>query len=996
VYLNTHSYYSYKYGTISPEQVMFTSHEMGMEQIAVTEINNTSSAMDFIRLGQKHGFRVAVGIDFRNGNDQQYIGLAINNDGFYELNKYLTKHLHQGLTFMPHAPSFYAACTIYPFSKADKVLKTKLRENEYIGVRPCDLNKLRFSPWYAFKDKLVMLHTATFRNKSDFNAHRLLRAIDNNTLLSKLEKSEEGNPNDLFISKQELLDLYAGFPYIIENTMRLLDQCHVEFGFGQGQNNNIKTYTGSLRGDLNLLKQKCKEGLPYRYSDPSKEILERVDKEIDIISKKQFVSYFLVNWDIVKYAQQKKYFYVGRGSGANSIVAYLLRITDVDPVELDLYFERFINLYRTNPPDFDIDFSWTDREDITRYIFNTFQNTALLGTYNTFQLRSVVRELGKVFGMPKHEIDALSAMRKNPRDLDGLARLVMQYSHYIHEFPSHLSVHSSGIIITDRPTEYFSATFMPPKGFPTAQFDMLIAEDAGILKFDILSQRGLGKIKDAVEIAHQNQPGIPRIDIHDIKKFKKDEKVKGLLREGQAMGCFYVESPAMRMLMKKLRVDNYLGLVAASSIIRPGVARSGMMREYILRYRFPEQRERAHPVMQDIMPETYGVMVYQEDVIKVAHYFAGLSLAEADVLRRAMSGKFRSREEFQKVKDKFFLNCFNRGYPGETTYEIWYQIESFAGYAFSKGHSASYAVESFQSLYLKAHFPLEFMVAVVNNSGGFYRTEHYFHEARMHGANILPPCVNNSHTETVIKGKDIYLGLDLLGEAEHPVMKKLVEERVKNGPFESFNDFIDRVPITVEQLSILIRIEAFRFTGINKRELLWHARLKKPKLVKPSAQLDAFRSIEKKFTLPPLENNDLENIYDQLEILGFPLVSPFKLLREPPDGYFLASQFKNNLGKTVTLIGYLVTIKYTRTTGGKTMFFATFTDYEGHFFDTTHFPPVVEKYPFRGQGLYKVTGKVVEEFDFYSIEVLRMNKEPLFEDPRYSEMRYSKKVTKKK
>ena len=246
---------------------------------------------------------------------------------------------------------------------------------------------------------------------------------------------------------------------------------------------------------------------------------------------------------------------------------------------------------------------------------------------------------------------------------------------------------------------------MPPKGFPTTQFDMVVAEDIGLHKFDILSQRGLSKIQDALALVRRNHKNAEPFDIRDLQRFKEDEKVKDLLRNGKATGCFYVESPAMRMLLTKLRVDTYLGLVAASSIIRPGVSNSGMMREYILRFTDPSKRKDAHPVMLEIMPDTFGVMVYQEDVIKVAHYFAGLTLGEADVLRRGMSGKFRSRDEFKRVENQYFKNCKEREYTDELAREIWRQIESFAGYAFAKGHSASYAVESYQSLYLKAHYP---------------------------------------------------------------------------------------------------------------------------------------------------------------------------------------------------------------------------------------------------------------------------------------------------
>ena len=240
---------------------------------------------------------------------------------------------------------------------------------------------------------------------------------------------------------------------------------------------------------------------------------------------------------MVNYAQQKNYFYVGRGSGANSIVAYLLRITDVDPIELDLYFERFINPYRNNPPDFDIDFSWTDRDDITRYIFEKYgtEHTALLGTYTTFQKDSMIRELGKVFGLPSFEIDKLQQL-KSAQTLDTMSQLVLKYTQLIAGMPSHLSIHSSGIIISELPIHSYTGTFLPPKGYPTTQFSMIEAEDIGLAKFDILSQRGLGKIKDAVELIRENQ-GID-IDIHEIQKFKEDIKVKRLLSEGKCNWLF--------------------------------------------------------------------------------------------------------------------------------------------------------------------------------------------------------------------------------------------------------------------------------------------------------------------------------------------------------------------------------------------------------------------------------------------------------------------------
>lgn len=982
--LNTHSTYSLKYGAVKPEEVLRLLQGLGYEAGALTDINNTSACLDFLRLAPKYGVRPALGIDFRNSATACFVGLALNNEGYKNLNDYLAFHLHQELPIPRRAVSMPGTLIIYPFQLFQELVQ--LEENEYIGVHISDLNRLRFSPWLNRRHKLVILHTMTFRHRRDFNMHRLLRAMDKNTLLSKLAKTEEGKEEDIFLKKETLYAYFQEFPELIRNTEAILERCAIQFGFGDKQENqNQKTYSGSVNEDRDLLRKLCRDGLPYRYDRPGEQVYLRIDKELEIIEQKGFLSYFLINWDLVSYARSKGYFYVGRGSGANSIVAYLLRITDVDPIELDLYFERFINLYRQNPPDFDIDFSWTDREDMTRYIFERFPHVSLLGVYNTFQYRAVVRELGKVFGLPKHEIDALSRGRYENKASDQMTRLVLKYGSWIRDMPASLSIHSSGILISDKPIHTYCSTFLPPKGYPTTQFDMVVAEDVGLYKFDILSQRGLGKIKDTVAIIRQNQPEHAPFDIHDIQRFKRDEKVKELLREGRAMGCFYVESPAMRMLLKKLRVDDYLGLVAASSIIRPGVSRSGMMKEYIQRHRDPEKRKNAHPVLHDIMPDTYGVMVYQEDVIKVAHYFAGLTLAEADVLRRGMSGKYRSREEFQKVEEKFYHNCLDKGYSRQLTEEVWRQIASFAGYAFAKGHSASYAVESYQSLFLKAHYPLEYMVGVINNFGGFYSTEMYVHEARMDGASIHAPCINRSDYPTLIQGRDIYLGLMHLSGLETDTAMHILEERDSNGPFESLDDFLDRLPeLGLEQVDILIRIDAFRFCGKPKRALLWHARLRIGKEKPFSGTASLFRVPAKQFVLPALPSNALEEAFDQIELLGFPLCSPFELLDENLENTLLAADLEAYFGKEIKIYGYLVTVKDTTTLKGDRMNFGTFVDRRGFFFDTVHFPDTAKQFPFRGRGVYAVNGRVCEEFGFYSIEVSSQYKIKTIEDPRYS------------
>ena len=994
MYLNCHTYYSMRYGTFSELELLQLARENHVTRLALTDINNTSAGLNFVRKSPEYGVTPLLGIDFRNGVDPCFIGIAKNNEGYLELNDYLSRHLHQKKEFPLAAPKFKNAYVVYPFEKVVQNLKTSFADHEFIGVSISDLRRLPFSSLLKFKNKLVVQQPVTFRSKRDFNAHRLLRAIDNNTLLSKLSTTEQASEDEKMHPVENLAAVFSEYSFILENTERLLNDCSIYFDFSMNRKpQNLKTYTGTQTEDEALLERLCQEGLPYRYPEGGDAVTARLEKEMGLIKEMGFVSYFLINWDIISYARKRNFFYVGRGSGANSIVAYLLRITDVDPLELDLYFERFINLFRANPPDFDIDFSHRDRPIMTQYIFDRFENVALLGTYVTFKWRGMVRELGRVFGLPKEEIDALCEGDFKASQLDGVSALVVKYTRLLQGMPNYLSIHAGGILITEKPIHWFSATNLPPKGFPTTQYDMVIAEDVGLYKFDILGQRGLSKIKETLDILERDRPDdFATFDIHDIRTFKKDSKINNMIKTAQCMGCFYVESPAMRMLLKKLQVDNYLGLVAASSIIRPGVSKSGMMREYILRHRNPGRaEEQAHPVMLSIMPETYGVMVYQEDVIKVAHHFAGLDLGEADVLRRGMSGKFRSRAEFERVEQKFIDNCRKKGYGDELIFEIWNQVASFAGYAFAKGHSASYAVESYQTLFLRAYYPLEYMVAVLNNGGGFYRSEFYVHEARMLGATIHPPCINTSSNGNRILGKNLYLGFGHLRELEDRVVERILKERTVNGAFASLEDFLDRLLISIEQVSILIRVDAFRFTRTNKHELLWKAHLflgKTSKIDHPKL----FRPEHQDFEIPSLHTTDLEMAFTQLELLGFTLCSPFDLLIEPPINTNGCKDLERYLDGYIDIYGYLVTVKNTKTHTRKAMQFATMLDQQGQVFDTVLFPPVAAKYRFRGRGVYRFYGKVVSEFGFLSIEVVKMRKEDYVQDPRYADMKLSTKV----
>ena len=978
--LNAHSYYSLRYGTLSIEEIIDSAIEKKYHSIALTDINNTSGILKFVKICNEKGIKPIVGAEFRNGHELMYIAIARNNEGFKEINKALTLSNFSGMPY-PNIPCFENCYVIYPYSKN----AIPLKEHEYIGVRMTDLNKIIVEKRTTQK-KYVILQSSTYKDKAGYMIHKKFRAIDLNLLFDQLQPAHYAGIDEYLLPKQKLHSYFERFPHIIENTKRICEDCH--FKFDPSERKNKKTFTGDPAADKELLEREAMKGLKVRYPNDKGIAKERILKELKIINELDFNSYFLISWDITQFSWHNEFYHYGRGSGANSVVAYCLNITDVDPIEHDLYFERFLNPKRKSPPDFDIDYSWKDRDAIYDYIFETYGkngNVALLGAMVTFQDRSIIREMGKIHGLPKDDIERMIRYPNSPLNESGICKEILEQSKIV-DYPSIRSIHAGGVIITELPLSYYTALDMPPKGYATTQFDMHTAEVTGFDKLDILSQRGLGHIKEARDLVYKNQ-GI-KVDIHQVEKFKTDEACNKLMVSGNTTGCFYIESPAMRLLIRKLQCDNYLTLVAASSVIRPGVAKSGMMTAYIERHRKLKAFEYLHPIMEEQLQETYGVMVYQEDVLKIAHYYGGLDFADADVLRRMMSGKPRDEDHFKEITKKFKDHCRAQNYNEDVTEKIWYQIASFAGYSFAKGHSASYAGESYQSLYLKAHYPLEFIVAVINNFGGFYATRVYVNEARKLGGIIHLPCVNKSDYTTTLFDKNIYLGFIHIKSLGEDISKKIVSERNANGEYLSLDNFRLRTGISLEQLIILIRIDALRFIGQEKRELLWEAHM----LYDPSGtkkrkdvSLSMFSEPIVKWKLPALEKNKIEDAYDEMEILEFPVsLNEFDLLKTKSRGDCNAKELINHVGKTIRIMGNFVTQKSVRTSGRNLMAFGTFFDYNGDFFDTTHFPPSLKEYPFKGWGVYLILGKVVEDFGVATIEVEKMAKMDIEQDERFN------------
>ena len=977
MFLNCHSYHSLRYGTISLEELVEQAVYFNIKSLALTDINTITGIYDFYKLCKARDIKPIVGVEIRVEKELYYLCLARNQHSIGEINRLLTAYNCDGVEIPVTNPVFQSTIVIYPLSNIPK----KLSVNDYIGIRPEELHLLYQPELKALIPKMVILQPVTFKTKREYHLHKILRAIDHNTLVTKLSESDICRETEKFTDKKDLLNLYRNFPEIIANTKLVVNQCSFEFNFSTPKNK--MHFTENRVTDFELLKKLAFEGLQWRYPGENIAARARVEKELGVIDQLNFCGYFLITWDIIQYSNRMGFMHVGRGSGANSIVSYCLGITDICPLELDLYFERFLNLNRKSPPDFDIDWSWQNRDTILQYIFDKYgkDHVAFCGTNVEFKYRSIFREVGKAFGLPKEELDALATRPVDEHDDNSVFRQVHQYGKLLERFPNQRSMHSCGILISEEPITDFTALEMPPKGFPIVQFDMHVAESIGFEKFDILSQRGLGTINDTVQLLKEKRGII--VNIKDTSLSKNEAKCNAYLSLGKTIGCFYIESPAMRGLLRRLKCEDYKVLVAASSIIRPGVAQSGMMKEYIFRHNNPTQFEYFHEVFKKELGETYGIMVYQEDVIKIALHFGGLSAADGDVLRRAMSGKGRSLDALQKVKDHFFDSCKQLGHPDQLSKEVYRQIESFAGYSFCKAHSASYAVESYQSLYLKVYYPIEFMVCTINNGGGFYRTEVYVHEARMSGATIHNPCVNRSEFQTTLYGKEVYLGLMHMEKLEGKVAMSLVEERRLNGDYCSLEDFVKRVSIGSETLELLIFIGAFRFTGKQKHELLIQSRFLIKNYKMPYRHLTLLEEPTRDYVLPKIERNPLEDVFDEIEILGFPVSSsPFDLLQTKYRGHVMARNLVKYHKQKVKMLAYLISRKHVPTKRG-TMFFGTWIDAEGEYFDTAHFPNCLQEYPFQGGGCYLLLGTVEVDFHFPTITVQKMAKMPFISDPRY-------------
>jgi DNA polymerase-3 subunit alpha/error-prone DNA polymerase len=810
------------WGTSSPEEICTVAKQLGYNRLAITDRNNLYGLWHFLKACERAGMSPIVGSELTDCESERSVVCLVENDeGYRNLCRLITRRHSDDI--------FNLKSAIVNHSKGLVVLtqsRKLLLDWHEAGVTVAAAIEQKPDSAGFRLHKMANRHgiptVATpgsfFLNPDDILIQRMLRAIDLNTSLSRLTPNDIASPSAWLASATVYAKRFNIWPKAVANTVKIAERltfagpCH---GLVLPPWDDERKRTAG-----EFLRNAAYKGARWRYGNELPEpVVDRLEHELGIIEKMKFSSYFLVVQGIVSRSPR----ICGRGSGAASLVAYCMGITNVCPIKHNLYFERFLNPGRLDPPDIDIDFAWDERDAILDFVLKQHKgHAAMVCNHVTFQPRMAVREVAKVYGLTDTEIGQVSKRlpwfwRATHEDNDLLTRLkrlpefrlldfphpwpaILRIAQNIIGNPRYISVHPGGVVITPDPIEDYVPVEIAPKGVPVIQWEKDATEDAGLVKIDLLGNRSLGVIRDAV--ANISENGV----FFDEQSWEPEDDVatQENVAKGNTMGCFYIESPATRLLQKKAKVGDFEHLVIHSSIIRP--AANEFIREYVRRLHGGNWKP-IHPLLEDVLAETYGIMVYQEDVSKVAVAMAGFSHADADGLRKIMSKKDKLRR-LRDYKQRFEKGARLRGVTAKQIDAIWNMMMSFDGYSFCKPHSASYARVSFQAAFLKTHYPAEFMASVISNQGGFYSTFAYVSEARRMGIKVLPPDVNKSNIHWKGKKASIRVGLLSIKHLADSTKKRIVEKRRKK-PYRDIFDFCRRIRPDDREARVLIHAGAF-------------------------------------------------------------------------------------------------------------------------------------------------------------------------------------------
>lgn len=683
--------------------------------------------------------------------------------------------------------------------------------------------------------RTVATNDVHYINREDARIHDVLLCIQTGATVDDPSRMRFETDEFYLRSGDEMAGEFHDVPEALDSTLDIAAMCSNPFKFGESHVPAYPVPEGYDEGSY--LRKLAHEGAQRRYGTLTEEIRSRLDYELSVIGRMGYSGYFLIVWDFIKFAKDRGiYVGPGRGSAPGSMVAYSLGITDIDPLKYGLIFERFLNPDRVSMPDIDVDFCFERRGEVIEYVTRKYgaDRVAQIITFGTMAARAAIRDVGRALGMPYGEVDRVAklvpmdlgmtlerALNESPElaalvKADESARRLVETAMAVEGMPRHSSVHAAGVVISKGPLVDYVPVAKTADDAVTTQFPMEDLEALGVLKMDFLGLRTLTVIGKTVEMVKQNRG----VDI-DIRAIPLDDpEVYAMLSRADSIGVFQFESRLFQGLLREVRPERFEDLIALLALGRPGPM--NQLPAFVKARRGEVEVNYPHPSLKPILEETYGIMLYQEQVMKVAEALAGFSLAEADLLRRAMGKK--KPEVLAGMRERFIKGAEQRGVPAETAREVFDLMEYFSGYGFNKSHSAAYALVSYQTAWLKAHFFPEFMAATLNSvMGASGRVALYVEECRAKGVRILPPDVNESAAGFTVTGGDIRFGLEAIKNLGSSAVQAIIEERARGGPYRSLSDFCRRVDLGVvsrKMLESLIRAGAFDFTGAKRSQLV--------------------------------------------------------------------------------------------------------------------------------------------------------------------------------
>lgn len=871
IHLRSHSNFSFLRGLASPADLAKRASQLGMGALGLTDHHSLSGAVEFVDACREAGIRPLIGLEVEVSLPEEmgaaHTGilalLAVDMSGWRSLCR-LSSQLSSDeavLTFDQLAGDTGGLICLTGgrrgslaglvtstqgniakdwLSRLAELFKDclyiELQEHSAEDHETCESLAILGHQMHV---PCVATHDIHYLEAGQAHLQQVVTAVRLIRPLKELEPDKLAPPAAEFLSSEAMAAKMADFPQALETSQEVADRCQLELPLGVLHFPEVPLPEG-MTGQL-LLRQKAKAGAERLYGKITPEIQSRLDHEIEVISGYGFTPLFLIMEEILNFARQEGIPFSSRGSAASSLVAHCLGITSPDPLRLNLYFERFLNPARAAPPDIDTDLCSRRREQVIRFVYRRFgeDKVATVCTINRFRSRSALREVAKAYGRPPEEVSALADSlpyrwygppgRRQGRE-DPFAELAEHYRTATHQeifrdaqaligLPHHLSVHPGGVVISPGPLTDLAPTQVANKGVVITQFDLDSIERLGLVKIDLLGIRGLTVLGDVVEIiAREKPPATSRSGssiLTDILETipSEDAEVSQNVSQGRTIGCFQIESPGMRATLKEIKARTIDDIMVALSLYRPGPLTGGLKDAFVRRHLGKEATEQLHPALSTVLADTYGVVLYQEQVLRIAHEIAGFSLAEADLLRRAMS-HFDPGKQMQTLQEKFVAGAWERNQvPEDTAKRVWELMAAFSGYGFPKAHAASYAQVSWRSAWCKTHYPAFFMAAVLANWGGYYSQRIYMNEARRMGLKLRPPEVNFAEREfsvKVLEGEPVlFMGLDQVRELTQRTQMQIIRQR----PFSAFADFLARVDPHRVEVENLVRVGALQGFG---------------------------------------------------------------------------------------------------------------------------------------------------------------------------------------